>query len=99
MIVALLFAILITVFAVQNATAVDIRCLFWKIDQAPLSLVILTSVAAGAIIVFVIGAFHQFKMSLQIRDLTARLQRLKPKASPEENAPAAGEKTSSEDGK
>lgn len=79
LIVALLFALIVAVFAVQNATAVDIRFLFWKIDQVPLSLLILISVAAGAIIVFVVGAFRQLRTSMQVRELTAKLQELKSK--------------------
>lgn len=94
MIGALLFALFVAVFAVQNATVVDIRCLFWNIDRVPLSLVILISVAAGAIIVFVFGAFRQFKMSMRIRELTARVRALQPgeTKAPEKGPPAPPEK-------
>lgn len=79
LIVALLFALFVAVFAVQNATVVDIRFLFWRIHEVPLSLVILISVAAGAVIVFVMGAFRQLRTSMQVRELTAKVNELKAK--------------------
>ncbi len=95
LIVALLFALFVAAFAVQNATVVGIRFLFWEIHEVPLSLVILVSVAAGAIIVFVMGAFRQLRTSMQVRELTARVNELKRKesASPGADPSAAGRNT------
>lgn len=53
LILTLFFALLISIFAIQNAAPVAIK-LFWISTQVPLVLVILGSVLAGALIVVLI---------------------------------------------
>lgn len=60
LILTLLFALLIAIFAVQNAAPVAIN-LFWITTQAPLVLIILGSVLAGALIVFLIALWRQIR--------------------------------------
>ncbi|MDQ7791180.1 MAG: LapA family protein [Clostridia bacterium] len=72
LIMALVFALVVAVFAVQNAIAVDIQFLFWGLPRVPLSLVILASVVSGAVIVFVVGIMHQIQMTMRIRELSAK---------------------------
>ncbi len=76
LIVALLFALVIAVFAIQNATLVDIQFLAWTLSGISLVLVILGSSAAGAIVVAVLGLFKQFKWSRRIREQQERIKRL-----------------------
>jgi uncharacterized integral membrane protein len=72
----LLFALGIALFAVQNATPVDIRFLFWSFPRISLSLVILGAVAAGAVVTMLLGVGRQYRSSRRIRELTARVAQL-----------------------
>ncbi|HVJ49688.1 LapA family protein [Desulfitobacterium sp.] len=60
LILTLAFALLIAIFAIQNAAPVAIN-LFWITTQVPLVLVIIGSVLAGALIVFLIALWRQFR--------------------------------------
>ncbi|HHW56906.1 MAG TPA: DUF1049 domain-containing protein [Clostridia bacterium] len=74
-ILALIFAIIVAIFAIYNAGPVDIKFLHWQysISQA---LVILLSTAIGAIIVGIIGVFAQIKYSTTIRGLNNKIKEL-----------------------
>ncbi|KUJ90781.1 MAG: Uncharacterized protein XD65_0434 [Caldanaerobacter subterraneus] len=74
-ILALIFAIIVAIFAISNAGPVDISFLYWhySISQA---LVILLSAAIGAIIVGTIGLFGQIRYSVTIRGLNNRIKEL-----------------------
>lgn len=76
-------ALTTTVFALQNATEVTVKFLAWKIESAPLAAVILISVAAGALVVSLIGAVQRWKLRAQIRDLQSRLRTLEQPLKPE----------------
>lgn len=73
LVVVLLFAFSVAGFAVQNATTVDIRILFWTFEGISLSLVVLGSAAAGAVITLVLGLGRQIRLVLRIKELTARV--------------------------
>lgn len=60
LILTLIFALLIAIFAIQNAVPVTIQ-FFWITTQVPLVLIILGSVLAGALIVFLIASYRQFR--------------------------------------
>ena len=59
LILALIFALLVAAFAIQNTAVVTINFLFW-----------LGSVAAGALIFFVLGLIKQFGSSRERKELT-----------------------------
>ena len=56
LVLALLFALLVAVFAVQNTMTVPIAFLFWKLNVS-LVLVILGAASFGALCVFLVGMF------------------------------------------
>lgn len=58
----LLFMLIVTVFALQNATAVPIRILFWSF-QVSLALVIIGAAFAGALFSFVLSFFRERRSS------------------------------------
>lgn len=60
LILTLLFALLVAIFAIQNAAPVVIN-LFWVTTQVPLVLVILGSVLAGALIVVLIAMWRKIR--------------------------------------
>ena len=69
LILALIFALLVAAFAIQNTAVVTINFLFWQ-GSISLGLVILGSVAAGALIFFVLGLIKQFGSSRERKELT-----------------------------
>jgi uncharacterized integral membrane protein len=46
-----LVAVAVAIFAMQNTATVTVQFIIWKIEQVPLAAVVLSSLAAGAIIV------------------------------------------------
>ncbi|MHB1406928.1 MAG: LapA family protein [Desulfitobacteriaceae bacterium] len=57
---SLIFALLVAIFAVQNAAPVPIN-IFWAVKEVPLVLVIFASAVAGALIVFLLALGREFK--------------------------------------
>jgi uncharacterized integral membrane protein len=72
MFVTLAFAI----FAVQNATPVDVRLFLWKFEQISLVLVILGSAILGAVVGLLSALGSQIRMAMQIRELNLRQREL-----------------------
>lgn len=75
-IVGLLFAMAVAVFAVQNSTGVNVNFLFWSFSNISLVLVILGSVVGGAVITVLLGLPRQLRNAMKIHDLNAHNQRL-----------------------
>lgn len=61
LIITLVFALLVAIFAIQNAAPVAIQ-LLWTVAEVPLVLVILGSVFAGALIVFLIALRREYTL-------------------------------------
>jgi putative membrane protein len=75
-IVALLFALIVAVFAIQNAAVVNIRFLSWQFQNISLVLVILGSTAVGALLFFILGTIKQVTMTLKLRDAEGKIRKL-----------------------
>ncbi|HAE63173.1 MAG TPA: hypothetical protein DCG38_12715 [Eubacteriaceae bacterium] len=74
-IVSILFAIIVTVFALQNAQPVDVK-FFTFHGQASLALVILISVAFGAAILGVFNFYGRLKYSREVKKLQKKVTAL-----------------------
>ncbi|MTI70958.1 MAG: LapA family protein [Firmicutes bacterium] len=74
-ILSLIFAIIVTVFAIQNAGDVEIKFLYAKVEISQ-ALVIFISAALGAIIVTILGLFREFKSKMKIKDLNKTISKL-----------------------
>jgi len=59
LILALVFALIVAVFALQNADPVAVRIL-WMVTEVPLVLIIFGSVLAGAAIVFLLALRREY---------------------------------------
>lgn len=88
LILALLLAILVTVFAIQNNAQIEVTFLFWKIDGS-LALVLMTTLAIGIIIGILVYIPSAVRRRLQVGGLKRQLrtleqaEALKPQAAPE----------------
>ncbi|MDR3288840.1 MAG: LapA family protein [Peptococcaceae bacterium] len=70
LVLALICALLIAVFSLQNAAPVPIH-LGWLTAQIPLVIVILVAVLAGALIVLLLAIWREFQMKKKRKALTA----------------------------
>jgi uncharacterized integral membrane protein len=61
------------VFALQNVDPVVIRFLGWRIEGAPLALVIMVSALAGIVFAAMVGLIQQWKLRSRVRQLETRL--------------------------
>lgn len=64
LVLALLFSICIAVFAVQNATLVNINLFFWQLKDISLVLVIFGSALIGALAAGLFGVVKQIKLRI-----------------------------------
>ncbi len=74
-VISLLFAILVSIFAVMNSDTVTIR-LLWREYPFSQAIVILGSASVGAIIVALLGTFNKIKSSFKIRELNNKVKSL-----------------------
>lgn len=74
LILALVFALIVAVFAVQNAVPVSIRFLAWGFETS-LVYVILGSAALGALSAGLPGLFKQLSLRLKLWDTQSRLRK------------------------
>ncbi|MEW6183085.1 MAG: LapA family protein [Bacillota bacterium] len=90
--IGLIFALLVAVFAVQNAAVVNIRFLVWEFKNISLAVVVLGAAAGGALIVFILSLGREVKHALRARELSSQNIRLSHRLS---RAEAEREKNSS----
>lgn len=76
LIFALVFAILVAIFAIANIAAVPINYVFGK-AEVPLVLVILGSTLLGGLIVGLVGIIRQYRLQRRIRSLEKQLEEAK----------------------
>jgi uncharacterized integral membrane protein len=77
-IVGLVFAIIVTIFALTNSNPVVINLIFYKFESSQ-ALVIFISAALGAIIVASLGLVNHIKLKSQIRTLHKENEELSAK--------------------
>ena len=78
------------VFALQNIDPVVIRFLGWRIEGAPLAMVIMLSVLAGIVLTALIGLVQQWKLRSRIRQLEQRLAQASGPRDPGPDDPSSG---------
>ena len=61
------------IFVLQNIDPVVIRFLVWRIEGAPLALVILVSIVIGMVLTSLVGIVQQWRLKSRIRHLETRL--------------------------
>lgn len=75
-ILAIIFVIIIAVFAVINVDPVAVNYLFWT-QESPLILVILFSVLMGGLITAAVGAIRLYRAHHEVKKLRTENDRLK----------------------
>lgn len=87
LIFALIGAILIVIFAIQNAATVDVvKLWFWEIKNSPLALIILMTLAIGALLGLAVSIPAYRKKSKTIEQLRRKLEMYEKKESRTEEA-------------
>lgn len=72
----ILLSILVAFFAITNATVMTVQLFFWSFQLSG-SLVILLSVALGALLVLLFGVYRSFKTRSTIKELERNLTTIK----------------------
>lgn len=90
LVLAFIFVLATTVFAIQNAQQVTLRFLYWEFPSFPLVMLILFSAASGVLISLLFSLAKQFRQGMQIRDLQSRLRQMEKKLSQAAAGTAAG---------
>ncbi|HHT70571.1 MAG TPA: DUF1049 domain-containing protein [Firmicutes bacterium] len=75
LVLALICALLVAVFAVQNAKPVAVTFLAWHFEIS-LVLIILGAAALGAVAAFLLGTIRLVRQGRTVREATQRAQRL-----------------------
>ncbi|GAW92700.1 LapA family protein [Calderihabitans maritimus] len=71
-----IFALVVAVFAVQNAQTVSIRFLTWEFKDISLVLIILGSAALGAVMMAFISTIKQIKNFRKLKEMQRENKRL-----------------------
>lgn len=77
--IAMIFALIVAIFAVQNTEKMAIYFLFWQVKEVSKVIVILASTASGALVMLCLGFMWSYRKTKQIRLLEAELKELKKK--------------------
>ena len=82
---ALVFAIVIATFAVQNTMPVSVRFLFWQADEVAVSVLVLISAALGAAAILLLGIAREVQWRWRQRNLNQQLRQARlTQTAPEE---------------
>lgn len=74
LVLALTFSIGVAVFAVQNATGVDINFFFWQLQNISLVVVIFGSALIGALAAGLFGIVKQLKLKIELRSCKSLME-------------------------
>ncbi|MCL6559907.1 MAG: LapA family protein [Firmicutes bacterium] len=66
----LIIAVMVAVFAVQNASRVDLRFLGWTFQQISLVMVIVCSFTVGILAAFLLSLPRHIRLTIKNRELT-----------------------------
>jgi uncharacterized integral membrane protein len=91
---ALIFSIVIAIFAVQNTTAVDVQFLTVRAQAVAVSVLVLISAAFGAVVMLLLGTAREVSMRLRHHSLSNQLKQSQARVAQLEAAqPAAAPET------
>lgn len=76
LVLGLLFAFLVALFAAQNTQPVTVNFLAWRLQTAAV-VVVLASASAGALALGLLSLVRWVSTSLRLRSLQAQIQRLR----------------------
>jgi uncharacterized integral membrane protein len=86
---ALVFSVLIAIFAVQNTTPVDVRFLGWGASGVAASVLVLISAVAGAVAMLLLGVAREVGLRWQHHTVTNQLRASQKRVAELEAAQAA----------
>lgn len=75
-IILLIFALLVTIFTVQNATVITVKFFMWEVNVS-LALIILICLMIGAIVTIFLGIKKEIKLKKENKKLLIEISRLK----------------------
>jgi putative membrane protein len=88
---ALVFSVLIAIFAVQNTTAVDVQFLTLRAQAVAVSVLVLISAAIGALVMLLLGMAREVSIRWQHRSTSNQLKQAQARVAQLEAAQATTE--------
>jgi uncharacterized integral membrane protein len=88
---ALVFSIVIAIFAVQNTTAVDVQFVTVRASAVAVSVLVLISAAFGAVVMLLLGAAREVGIRWQHRSVSHQLKQSQARVAELEAAQAAAQ--------
>ena len=76
MIIWLLLAIIVVIFALQNVQNITLKFFFWELIEVPLPIVILLSLLLGVIAMALISWPKTYRLNRTIKKLNKRIEEL-----------------------
>jgi putative membrane protein len=67
LVAALVFSVVIAVFAVQNTTPVPVQFLGWRVEAVATSVLVLGAAALGAAVTLLFGTAREVRLRLRLR--------------------------------
>jgi uncharacterized integral membrane protein len=86
---ALIFSIVIAIFAVQNTTAVDVQFVTLRAQGVAVSVLVLLSAAFGAVVMLLLGTAREVSMRWQHHSVSNQLKHSQARVAELEAAQAA----------
>jgi lipopolysaccharide assembly protein A len=86
---ALLFSIVIAIFAVQNTTAVDVQFVTWRAQSVAVSVLVLIAAALGAVAMLLLGISREVSLRWKHRSVSQQLKQTQARVTQLEAAQAA----------
>ena len=96
LVLALIFALIVAIFSINNPSPVPIRFMFWSY-QAPLVIVILGSAVFGAVVVFLLGVSKQYSLIRKVKSLERDNKELEKKLGEKEEVIEKSEASENEE--
>jgi putative membrane protein len=91
LILGLLFALIVAIFAVANVASVSVNYLI-GVAEIPLILIIISSALLGGLVVGMFGIFRQYKLQWKVSKMEKELSQLREEETSTQNLePNAGE--------
>jgi uncharacterized integral membrane protein len=92
-VLALVFSIVIAIFAVQNTTAVDVQFLTLRAQTVAVSILVLISAAFGAVVMLLLGSAREVSMRWKHHTVSNQLKQSQARVAQLEAAQAAAEQS------
>ena len=81
LIIGILLALVMVIFTLQNPASVEVKFIFWKITEVPVSLFMILSISLGVIISMILSLMGKNRYKSEIENLMEEIDSLESELS------------------